>query len=240
MVAQNIAFGLIAVVMIVAAFRVVTTSNIVHAALWLVAVLSGVAALYILLIAEFTAMVQVLVYIGAIVVLFLFGIMLTRAPVDGGLQIDRRQAIMGGTVAVALFALLGFVLWDSFDDVEIDLDTAAAASADLISVVPAGSDAAQAAEDSYTKAVIEPDDVELGVARVRALVDEVDGEVDVEAVSVDVMRIQLDPDAVAVIDPSNTKSVSDSVFSDYIVPFEAISVLLLAALIGAIVLARKE
>ena len=80
LVAQNVAFGIIAVVMVVAAIRVVTTKNVVHAALCLVVVLAGVAAQYILLAAEFVASTQVLVYIGAIIVLFLFGIMLTRAP----------------------------------------------------------------------------------------------------------------------------------------------------------------
>ena len=78
MIAQNIGFAIIAAVMIIAAVRVVTTSNVVHAALWLVVVLSGVAAQYILLAAEFVAVTQVLVYIGAVMVLFLFGTMLTR------------------------------------------------------------------------------------------------------------------------------------------------------------------
>ena len=172
MVAQNIAFGLIALVMVVAAVRVVTTRNIVHAALWLVAVLAGVAAQFILLVAEFTAIVQVLVYIGAIVVLFLFGIMLTRAPLGNTLNLDKRQMIMGGLVAVSVLALLSVVLWDSWGDDEIGLDAA------------------------YAEATL--------------------------------------------VEGSNTKTVSDSIFADYIVPFEAISVLLLAALIGAIVLARKE
>ena len=79
LVAQNIAFGIIAAAMIFGAVRVVTTKNVVHAALWLVLVLSGSAAQYILLAAEFVAATQVLVYVGAIVVLFLFGTMLTRA-----------------------------------------------------------------------------------------------------------------------------------------------------------------
>ena len=65
--------------MIVGALRVVTTNNVVHAALWLVVVLAGAAAQYMLLAAEFVAVTQVLVYIGAVMVLFLFGIMLTRA-----------------------------------------------------------------------------------------------------------------------------------------------------------------
>ena len=67
--------------MIFAALGVVTTNNVVHAALWLVMVLGGVAAQYILAAAEFVAVSQVLVYIGAVMVLFLFGIMLTRAQI---------------------------------------------------------------------------------------------------------------------------------------------------------------
>ena len=88
MIAQNIGFAIIAAVMIIAALRVVTTSNVVHAALWLVVVLSGVAAQYILLAAEFVAVTQVLVYIGAVMVLFLFGTMLTRSRIgrDSGLN----------------------------------------------------------------------------------------------------------------------------------------------------------
>ena len=88
MIAQNIGFAIIAAVMIIAAVRVVTTCNVVHAALWLVVVLSGVAAQYILLAAEFVAVTQVLVYIGAVMVLFLFGTMLTRSRIgrDSGLN----------------------------------------------------------------------------------------------------------------------------------------------------------
>ena len=80
-VAQNVAFYIIAAGMIWGALRVVTTKNVVHAALWLVVVLGGIAAQYILAAAEFVAVSQVLVYIGAVMVLFLFGIMLTRATV---------------------------------------------------------------------------------------------------------------------------------------------------------------
>ena len=79
-VAQNIGFG------IIAAFddrrprsASSRTKNVVHAALSLVVVLAGAAAQYLLLAAEFVAVTQVLVYIGAVMVLFLFGVMLTRA-----------------------------------------------------------------------------------------------------------------------------------------------------------------
>ena len=75
MAGENAAFIIVAAIMVLAALNVVTTKNVVRAALSLVIVLAGVAAQYILLAAEFTAVVQVMVYIGAVVVLFLFGIM---------------------------------------------------------------------------------------------------------------------------------------------------------------------
>ena len=81
MVAQNIAFGIIAAAMALGALGVVRTKNVVHAALYLVVVLGGGAAQFILLGQEFVAWVQVLVYIGAVIVLFLFGIMLTRRKI---------------------------------------------------------------------------------------------------------------------------------------------------------------
>ena len=97
-VAENIVFGIIAAVMIFGAVRVVTTTNVVHAALWLVLVLAGAAAQFILLAAEFVAVTQVLVYIGAIVVLFLFGIMLTRAPIGGDADLTRKTWLGGAFV----------------------------------------------------------------------------------------------------------------------------------------------
>ncbi len=64
-VAQNVGFYIIAAFMLLGAVRVVTATNLVHAALWLVLVLAGVAAQYILAAAEFVAVSQVLIYIGA-------------------------------------------------------------------------------------------------------------------------------------------------------------------------------
>ena len=162
-VAQNVFFYLIAAAMVIAAVKVVTTKNVVHAALFLVIVLAGVAAQFILLLAEFTAVTQVLVYVGAILVLFLFGVMLTQARIgrEGGLDNDRRG--LAAVTALVLLGLLGYVLWDGYEDTLIPFE-----------------------------------------------------------------RVQY------------TAEVSDSIFSTYIVPFEAVSVLLLAALIGAIVVARRE
>jgi NADH-quinone oxidoreductase subunit J len=163
MVAQNIFFGVIAAVMIVAALRVVTTHNIVHAALWLVIVLAGVAAQFILLGAEFVAVTQVLVYIGAVVVLFLFGVMLTRASLGEDESVAKEKRSMAAFVGVLLFAVMALALIDTWSDDRLVID-----------------------------------------------------------------------------EPQRVAEVSDSIFSQYIVPFEAVSVLLLAALIGAIVVARKD
>ena len=75
---MTILFLITAVVILATAMMVVTARNLVHAALWLVASLFGVAMLYAMLDAGFMAVVQVVVYIGAIAILFIFAVMLTR------------------------------------------------------------------------------------------------------------------------------------------------------------------
>jgi NADH-quinone oxidoreductase subunit J len=165
-VAQNIFFGIVCAAIVVAAVRMVTTSNVVHAALYLVVVLGGLGANYILLAAEFLATTQLLVYIGAVTVLFLFGIMLTRARIGHEPRLTTGMWPVALGVSVLLAGVLAYALIDQFGDDEI-----------------------------------------------------------------------ADGSALAV---ANTAQVSDSVFSTYLLPFEAVSVLLLAALIGAIVLARRD
>ena len=163
LVAQNVAFGVLALAMVAAALRMVTTRNVVHAALYLVVVLAGMAGMFILLGAEFVGVTQVLVYIGAIVVLFLFGIMLTKGSFgdDDGVTGERR--LVAGLVGLLVFGVMAAALVESFEDAELSRSG-----------------------------------------------------------------------------PSTTAELADSIFSDYIVPFEAVSVLLLAALIGAIVVARRD
>lgn len=164
-VAQNVAFYIIAIIMVVSALKVVTSKNVVHAALFLVAVLTGMAGQFILLGAEFIAATQLLVYVGAIIVLFLFGIMLTRAQLGRDPDVDGTavQKVSGALTALVLLVVMGYAIYDSLEGVEL------------------------------------PEE-----------------------------RVQ------------TVAEVSDSIFSTYIVPFEAVSVLLLAALIGAIVLARRD
>lgn len=163
-VAQNIGFGIIAAVMIVAALRVVTAKNVVHAALSLVLVMAGAAAQYLLLAAEFVAVTQVLVYVGAVMVLFLFGVMLTRAKLGRDADLNNKNWGLGIPVALLMLGVMAWALIDGFEDTRIP----------------------------------EP----------RS--------------------------------PVPTAAVSDSIFSPYLLPFWALSFVLLAAIIGAIVLARKD
>ena len=78
MTVEQIIFILTGLLVIGSAFMVVTTRKLIQAALWLVSVLFGVSILYAILQANFLAVVQVVVYIGAIAVLFIFAVMLTR------------------------------------------------------------------------------------------------------------------------------------------------------------------
>src|ERR687896_847829 len=117
---QEVVFWVLAAVMTVSALRVVTSANVVHAALYLVGALMGAAALYVLLLAEFVAWVQVLVYVGAIVVLMLFGLMLTRAPIGRG-NFDNDQRLLAALCAGALFGVMSWIMVEAFEGREIDL-----------------------------------------------------------------------------------------------------------------------
>ncbi|HEU5013643.1 MAG TPA: NADH-quinone oxidoreductase subunit J [Roseiflexaceae bacterium] len=100
-------FLFISLVILTAAIMAVTVKNIVHAALWLIASFFGVAALYMLLEAEFAAVVQVLIYVGAISILVLFAIMLTRRIDDSAAEYPSRARFWGALVlGAALFGLL--------------------------------------------------------------------------------------------------------------------------------------
>jgi len=164
MSAQEYAFVVLAVVGSLSAIAVVTSTNVVHAALYLVVALLSVAGVYLLLGAEFVAWVQILIYVGAIVILFLFGLMLTKAPI-GRDMLDNQNRWIGGVVGVGVFLGLVFLIQDAFK-----------------------------VQDSVARTTFQTTTADVGV----------------------------------------------SLFRDYVLPFEAVSFLLLAALIGAVVLARKD
>jgi NADH-quinone oxidoreductase subunit J len=167
LVAQNVGFGIISLLMIIGAVRVVTVSNVVHAALWLVIVLSGAAAQYLLLSAEFVAITQVLVYVGAVMVLFLFGTMLTRARIGAELDLNNKNWFLGIPVALLMLGVMSYVIVDGFGSERL-----------------------------------------------------IDNSGDMQPIPVQL--------------------ISDDIFGPYLLPFWALSFVLLVAVIGAIVLARKD
>ncbi|MEV7011131.1 NADH-quinone oxidoreductase subunit J [Streptosporangium sp. NPDC051022] len=161
---QEIVFLLLGVVAVGAALLVVTTKQLVHAALWLVVCFGALAGGYLVLTAEFVAWVQLLIYVGAIVVLLLFGIMLTRAPIGRAADLDSRNRPAAAIVAVATAAVLVTVIVDGFRSAYAPLKPGAGSAGEL----------------------------------------------------------------------------GSAIFRNWVLPFEVLSVLLLAALVGAIVLSRTD
>ena len=95
--------------------KVVTTSNVIHAAIFLVFTLATTAVLFILLSAEFVALVLILVYIGAVIVLFLFGVMITRAPLGPNAELDNDQnKLMAAVISLSIFGIFTYILLDIF------------------------------------------------------------------------------------------------------------------------------
>ena len=104
-------FGLVSLVTLGAAVAVVTNKNILHSAFYLVLAFVGVASIYVLLEAPFIAVVQVLVYIGAIAILIVFAIMLTRRIMSKDLEQKNKQWGWAALGAGALFAVLSWVVY---------------------------------------------------------------------------------------------------------------------------------
>ena len=101
-----IIFFVLSALTLVAGIMVVTVKNIIHASLWLIASFFGVGALYLLMEAEFIAVVQVLIYVGAISILVLFAIMLTRHVTGEGVRQLYQRWWVALLVAGGLFAAL--------------------------------------------------------------------------------------------------------------------------------------
>ncbi len=162
----EILFALLGVVAVASAVLVVTTRHLVHAALWLVVTLGALAGCYLVLSAEFVAWMQVLIYVGAVVVLLLFGLMLTRAPIGRSADLDARpaQRLLAAVTALATGGVLVTVVVDAF-------------------------------RNAYVRLPAEGGDAE---------------------------------------------GIGSAIFRSWVLPFEVLSVLLLAALVGAIVLSRDD
>ncbi len=139
MTASQIIFLVVAALMVASALMVVTARNLIHAALWLIAVLFGAAVLYVILNASFIAVVQVVVYIGAISIMFIFAVMLTRREMrDKGPQINKNWPL-AAILGLLTFGGLAFLLsgWSGFSqtaaEIPSGLDTLGALGAALVS-----------------------------------------------------------------------------------------------------------
>jgi NADH:ubiquinone oxidoreductase subunit 6 (subunit J) len=202
----DVAFWIVSAVAIAASIMVVTLKDIFRAALFLALSFMAVAGLFILLRAEFLAVVQVLVYVGAISILIVFAIVLVRDIPGGGK--DNHLKVVAATIAALLGALAIFV---AFNSDFTDLDALEASNADV----------AAALTGTYNL-----DDTE-------AVGDEFE-------------------DQYAVAPPVGEDGTQTGIFSnstgaigglfirDFVLPFEAVSVLLLAAMIGALALLRQR
>lgn len=147
-----------------AGILVVTTAHVVRAGLWLVVALSGVAGCFLVLTAEFVAWVQLLIYVGAVLVLLLFATMMTRAPIGKRYDLDRRRW-PAALIAIGAFGALVALLINEFGTRKVSLA-----------------------------------DTDAGTAQ----------------------------------------RMGEVIFSDWVLAFEVLSVLLLAALIGAIAISRQS
>jgi NADH:ubiquinone oxidoreductase subunit 6 (subunit J) len=108
---QTVVFIILSLVTLGAALAVVTSKNLFHSALFLILSFVGVASLYVLLEAPFLAAVQVLVYVGAIAILIVFAIMLTRRLMAEDLVQRNAQWGWSALGAVLLFVALGVILF---------------------------------------------------------------------------------------------------------------------------------
>jgi NADH-quinone oxidoreductase subunit J len=132
MTGEQIIFVLVALFTLGSGLMVVTTRNLVHAALWLVSTLFGVAVTFALLNASFLAVVQVVVYIGAIAILFIFAVMLTRKDMrDQGPQHNSGWWV-GALIAVLVFGGL-FALLQGWNGLQSATATDLPAGFDAIS-----------------------------------------------------------------------------------------------------------
>lgn len=167
MAASTIVFYVLASIAVVSALLVIGNRNVMHSAIYLVLTFLAVAGVYVLLTAEFVAVVQVLVYAGGIVILFLFLIMLVNLREALAGRRVRLHALGSGIVVILVVGQILFVYARG------ELDTIAAGAS-------------------------------------------------------------------ALTEGGNLQAVGLVLYRDYVLPFEIVSVLLLVAMIGAIVLARQK
>lgn len=117
---SSILFYLIAALIIFMALKMVLSSDLVHSALFMAATFLGIAFIYILLQADYMAIVQIMVYVGAISILFIFGVMLTKRNDMAETNNANRYKTMAAIIAGILFlVLIRIILSASFVPAEV-------------------------------------------------------------------------------------------------------------------------
>lgn len=106
----NLIFWFIAILTIVSGSIVVLSNNLIYSAVSLLFTLLGIAGLYVFLWADFIAITQILIYVGGILVLIIFGIMLTHRITDVTLSQSSNQQILGGGIVLVIFLGLSFMI----------------------------------------------------------------------------------------------------------------------------------
>jgi NADH-quinone oxidoreductase subunit J len=108
----ELGFGLLAFVLVgIPAIRVVTCRDLVRSVLWLAVTLLGTAVLYALLHAAFLAGVQVLTYVGGVVTLMVFGVMVTRKHEASTVPVDGTSKLRGALAALAFFGVVSAAIF---------------------------------------------------------------------------------------------------------------------------------
>jgi NADH-quinone oxidoreductase subunit J len=133
----NWVFLVVGILVLLSSVRVVTARNVVHAALYLIGALGGTAFLFLMLSAEFVAWALVLIYIGAVLVLFLFGIMITRAPTGKDVGLDSPNKLWPAVLSGLTFVLLSWASIDGFGSTEI-VDIGEATSTEILGLALLG------------------------------------------------------------------------------------------------------
>ena len=192
MLFQDVVFWILTVMAVGAALGVVLVKDLFRAALLLIVVFMAVAGFFVLLSAEFLAVVQVLIYVGAIAILIIFAVMLTRDVQRGNLP-NRLQ------IPAAVFASLLLVLLVTAA-VDTKWDFLPAEQRERVELVQTGAVTTLTSDAMTESGVTSPEDQ----AQVRK------------------------------------SGLADLLIGEFVLPFEAVSVLLLAALIGALALVRPD
>lgn len=128
----EVLFLLLGAMALGSAVLVAVSANLVHCALWLVVTLGALAGCYLLLAAEFVAWVQVLIYLGAVVVLLLFALMLTRAPTGAIPDLTSSNRFLAAFTATAATAVLIVSFAAGFGGTRIEIDTGDIGRADAL------------------------------------------------------------------------------------------------------------